>query len=144
MKKIPVLIKGDNIPSYQSDLASGADIRASIDSEIIIEPGQIQTIPTGIFVEIPDGYEIQVRPRSGLAFKHGLTVVNTPGTIDADYRGEIRVIMINHGKEPFTVTSGMRIAQLVLAPVVQAEFIHKPELSHTARGEQGFGHTGTH
>jgi len=99
-------------------------------------------IPTGIRVEIPSGYELQVRPRSGLAAKQGITVLNTPGTIDADYRGEICVILINHGRQPLTITPGMRIAQLVLAPVYQAEFTIQ-ELTTTARGEGGFGHTGT-
>ena len=101
-------------------------------------------IPTGLYLEIPEGFEIQVRPRSGLALKYGITVLNTPGTIDADYRGMVGVILINHGKQVFVVTPGMRIAQFVLAPVCQAEFAKKASLSKTVRGGGGFGHTGTH
>ncbi|MBS3903991.1 MAG: dUTP diphosphatase [Simkania sp.] len=147
MDKIPVPIfteENVELPFYASDLASGADVRAYIQEIIEIPPGEVRLIPTGIRVAIPQNYEIQVRPRSGLAIKEQITVLNTPGTIDADYRGEIGVILINHGKKTFTVTPGMRIAQLVLTPVVQAEFISEIALSTTARGEGKFGHTGTH
>ncbi len=144
MKTIPLPIKSKKLPLYASEGASGADIRADISEEMVLAPGESKLIPTGIFVEIPQGYEIQIRPRSGLALKHSVTVLNTPGTIDADYRGEIGVILINHSRSPFVVEPDMRIAQLVVAPVVQAEFLEKDSLTLTARGEQGFGHTGTH
>ncbi|MGH2612678.1 MAG: dUTP diphosphatase [Rhabdochlamydiaceae bacterium] len=137
-----ILEEGAELPSYASDLAAGADVRAYIKDDIVIAAGDSALIPTGLTVAIPEGYEIQVRPRSGLAFKNKITVLNTPGTIDADYRGKIGVILINHGQEPFTVTPGMRIAQLVLAPVVQANFILEATLTATSRGEGGFGHTG--
>lgn len=148
MKKIVVSIQAEDeefLPTYGSALAAGADARACILEDIAIEPGESALIPTGLRLEIPEGYEIQVRPRSGLALKQQITVLNTPGTIDADYRGEVKVILINHGKTRFVVTPGMRIAQLVLAPVVQAEYVLvKEELSTTLRGEGGFGHTGSH
>ncbi len=132
------------IPHYASSGASGADVRAFIKEDLIIPPGGRALIPTGLRIAIPHGYEIQVRPRSGLALKHGITVLNTPGTIDADYRGELGVILINLGNEPFTVQPGMRIAQLVAAPVVQAVFalVEKEELVATSRGDGGFGHSG--
>ena len=135
---------GVQLPGYGSELAAGADIRAHIPEEIEILPGKSALIPTGLKMAIPPGFEIQVRPRSGLALKHQLTVLNTPGTIDADYRGEVGVVLINHGAQAFSVTPGMRIAQLVLAPVVQACFVPAGELAETARGTGGFGHTGTH
>ena len=125
-----------------SDLAAGADARACLKEDIVIAPGDSALIPTGLKVAIPEGYEIQVRPRSGLALKNKITVLNTPGTVDADYRGEIGVILINHGPEPFRVTPGMRIAQLVLSEVVRAHFSIEESLTATARGEGGFGHTG--
>lgn len=133
---------GASLPSYESAQAAGADVRALLNSPITIEPRQRAIVKTGLKVAIPEGYEIQVRPRSGLAAKHGVTVLNTPGTIDADYRGEIMVILLNTSDQPFTVESGMRVAQLVVAPALQAQFISAEELSTTARGEQGFGHTG--
>ena len=140
---IPIILgEGAEIPSYASNLAAGADVRACIKEDIVIEAGDSALIPTGLKVAIPQGYEIQVRPRSGLAFKNKITVLNTPGTIDADYRGEIGVILINHGREAFIVTPGMRIAQLVLAEVVQAHFIAEAALTATSRGEGGFGNTG--
>lgn len=132
------------LPVYASKGAAGADALARIESDLTIAPGTSVLIPTGLQVAIPEGYEIQVRPRSGLAYKHGVTVLNTPGTIDADYRGEIGVILINHGKESFTVTPRMRIAQLVVAPALQASFISVDDLDATTRGTGGFGHTGTH
>ena len=148
MQKILIPIQSvdeELIPTYSTVGASGADVRANLLDSIVIEPGSIEIIPTGLRMEVPLGYEIQVRPRSGLAAKSGITVLNTPGTIDADYRGEICVILINCSKAPFTVTPKMRIAQIVLAPVFQAEFILQEHLTTTtARGVGGFGHTGTH
>jgi dUTP pyrophosphatase len=145
-EEIQVFVKATSeefLPKYGSSLAAGADVKACIEQDVWIEPGSTALIPSGIKVEIPPGYEIQVRPRSGLALKHGITVLNTPGTIDADYRGEVAVILINHGKVPFQVTRGMRIAQLVLAQVCKAFFaLEEKELTATARGEGGFGHTG--
>lgn len=143
--KVPVLVHvldEELIPSYATVASAGCDARASISETITVLPGTSVIIPTGLKVELPQGYEIQVRPRSGFAAKNQVTVLNTPGTIDADYRGEICVILINHGKEPFLITPKMRIAQLILAPVVQAEFIKKETLTTTLRGEGKFGHTG--
>ena len=146
MNKLSVPLEvedGELMPVYATDGASGADVRANISEPLVIQPGAFALLPTGVKASIPLGFEIQVRPRSGLAAKNGVTVLNTPGTIDADYRGEIKVILINLGKEPFTVTPRMRIAQFVLAPVVQAEFVRSEILAATTRGEGGFGHTGT-
>ena len=131
------------LPAYESDAAAGADLRAAIDADIDIPSGAYALIPTGIAIDLPQGHEAQVRPRSGLAARHGVTVLNSPGTIDADYRGEIGVILVNHGREAFTVHRGDRIAQLVVAPVVQARWREEDILSETARGEGGFGSTGT-
>ena len=143
--KIPIEANEEAfLPVYASDLAAGADVRACIANDVILFPGDSTLVPTGIRVEIPEGYEIQVRPRSGLALKEQVTVLNTPGTIDADYRGEVGVILINHGKKPFIITPGMRIAQIVLAPVAKALFVREEILAVTSRGEGGFGHTGTH
>ncbi len=130
-------------PFYASAGAAGADVMAFIQEDLTIAPGESLLVSTGVRVAIPEGYEIQVRPRSGLAAKNQITVLNSPGTIDADYRGEIKVILMNHGKTPFVITRGMRIAQLVLAPVVRAAFIKGEPLVATGRGEGGFGHTGT-
>jgi len=130
------------LPHYASKGASGADAKAFIKENMIIPPGGSRLIPTGLRFAIPPGYEMQVRPRSGLALKHQISVLNTPGTIDADYRGEVGIILINFGKEDFIVTPGMRIAQLVLTPVVQASFILARNLVDTVRGSGGFGHTG--
>ena len=144
--EVPIIVSEEEfIPMYGSSLAAGADVRACIQEDIVLLPGKSALIPTGIKVEIPVGYEIQVRPRSGLALKHQVTVLNTPGTIDADYRGDVGVVLINHGSEPFKVTRGMRIAQLVLAAALKASFVQKGrELTATARGDGGFGHTGSH
>ncbi len=131
-----------SLPEYQSKLAAGMDICAATEQSHSLEPGAIHLFPTGFCVEISPGYEIQVRPRSGLAVKHGITVINSPGTIDADYRGEVRVALINLGQSSFTVNRGDRIAQLVLAPIVQAQFELVTELDSTSRGDGGFGHTG--
>lgn len=145
MEKVVVAVDANEdvtLPSYGSDQAAGADVRAYIKEDVVLNPGQSTLIPTGIKVEIPEGFEIQVRPRSGLAFKHGITVLNTPGTIDSDYRGEVGVILINHSTKPFTIEKNMRIAQLIICPVIQASFERKKVLSQTGRGEGGFGHTG--
>ena len=131
-----------SLPHYASDGASGADIRAHLSGEVSLDPGESALIPTGLKLAIPDGFEIQVRPRSGLAAKHQVTVLNTPGTIDSDYRGELKIIVINHGREPFVIQPGMRIAQLVLCPVIRAQFVRRSELVPTVRGAGGFGHTG--
>jgi dUTP pyrophosphatase len=132
------------LPSYQSALAAGLDLLAAVpaDSPLTIVPGMRVLVPTGIAIAIPEGFEAQVRPRSGLAARHGLTVLNTPGTIDADYRGEIQVILINFGTEPVTVVRGMRIAQLVIATVTRARLREAASLDRTERGDGGFGSTG--
>ena len=138
------LEKGAILPVYASKQASGMDAHAYLDQPVTIQPGETALIPTGISMEIPVGFEIQVRPRSGLALKHALTVLNTPGTIDADYRGEIKIILINHGKQAFTVDPNMRIAQLVLARTYNADFSIRSSLTDSKRGEEGFGDSGCH
>lgn len=130
------------IPAYATLHSAGLDLCAAIASPLRLMPGRFRLVPTGLALEIPPGYEGQVRPRSGLALKHGISIVNAPGTIDADYRGEIGVILINLGRKPFTVTSGDRIAQLVISPVHRARLIVKKDLKKTGRGSGGFGHTG--
>ena len=143
--RIPTIVEEEGeAPLYASDEAAGADVYAAISDDVILGPGESKLISAGIRVEIPKGYEIQVRPRSGLAYKHGVTVLNTPGTIDSDYRGVVGVILINHGKEAFTVTPKMRIAQLVVAKVEMAHFSVENELATSERGDGGFGHSGTH
>ncbi|WP_075883313.1 dUTP diphosphatase [Candidatus Protochlamydia sp. W-9] len=140
---IPTLIENEELlPFYMTPGAAGADVKAYLKESLEIPPGQSALIPTGMRLAIPEGYEIQVRPRSGLALKHQVTVLNTPGTIDADYRGEIKIILINHGTNAFIVEPGMRIAQLVLAQVLRANFVLSKELESTQRGVGGFGHTG--
>ena len=134
--------KGLELPGYASDGAAGADIRAAVTEPLVVESRRRVAVATGLVIEIPDGYEAQVRPRSGLAYKHGLTVVNAPGTIDSDYRGELKVLLVNLGSEPVTVERGDRVAQLVIAPVTRAEFAEEDDLSSTDRGEGGFGSTG--
>lgn len=142
---LPLILEDEGcLPVYSSSLAAGADLKAYIREPMLLSPGESLMVPTGIRMAIPEGYEVQIRPRSGLAAKFGITVLNTPGTIDADYRGEILVILINHGKKDFEITPGMRIAQMVLVPVIQAEFCLSQELAETTRGSGGFGHTGTH
>ncbi len=131
------------LPRYMSPAAAGMDLCAANVEPIVVEPGRVRLIPTGLYVAIPPGYEGQVRPRSGLALKHGLTLVNAPGTIDSDYRGEVGLIVGNIGPEPYTVERGTRIAQLVIAPVVQAEVVEVQSLDATHRGDGGFGHTGS-
>jgi len=132
----------DHVPVYQSMYAAGADLRASMETALTIQPMERCAIPTGLSFQIPEGYEAQVRPRSGLALKSGITILNTPATIDSDYRGEVRVIVVNLGSQPFTVQPGDRIAQIVFAPVVRAHFVQTESLTLTERGENGFGSTG--
>ncbi len=136
--------EGLPLPAYETEQAAGMDLRAAIaeDEPITLAPGQRAAIPTGLAMALPPGFEAQVRPRSGLAFKFGLSMVNAPGTIDADYRGEVKVLLINHGQEPFVVRRGERIAQLVIAPVIQAGWQEVSSLDETERGAGGFGHTG--
>ncbi|MCB1148894.1 MAG: dUTP diphosphatase [Chlamydiia bacterium] len=141
---LTTLAEGAKLPSYGTDEAAGADIRAHLERPKILAPGERALIPTGLKFEIPKGYEIQVRPRSGLAIKHGITVLNTPGTIDSDYRGDICIIVINTSNEPFEIEPGMRLAQLVVSPVLQAIFQPAEMLAASARGAGGFGSTGTH
>ena len=133
---------GAVVPSYETLGSAGADIRAFLEESVTIKPFERAMIPTGLKFEIPLGYEMQIRPRSGLAAKSGITVLNTPGTIDSDYRGEVKIILINLGKDDFIVNNGDRIAQAVIAPVTQGKFIVVNELSSTSRGEGGFGSTG--
>ena len=130
------------VPRYMTELAAGLDLAASLEAPITIAPGDRVAIGTGLAIALPPNYEAQVRPRSGLARKHGITLINTPGTIDADYRGELTILLINHGREPVQIASGERIAQLVIAPCVQAQLEEVDELSETARGAGGFGSTG--
>ncbi len=130
------------LPQYATPHSAGLDLRANLDAPVVLAPGQRTLFPTGLFLELPEGTEAQVRPRSGLAFKHGVTVLNSPGTIDADYRGEVGVLLINHGPEPFTVNDGERIAQLVVARYVRVSFAEVPDLRASERGAGGFGHTG--
>jgi dUTP pyrophosphatase len=129
-------------PAYQTEHASGMDLSAAVDGDVVIGPGAVEAIPTGVQIEIPPGYEGQVRGRSGLARRHAIGVPNAPGTIDADYRGEVTVLLVNWGREPYRVHRGDRIAQLVIAPVTHARLTVAETLSSTARGEGGFGHTG--
>ena len=137
------LSKEVSLPKYETSGSSGMDLSANIDAKINIEPGKTAIIPTGLALSIPKGFEIQIRPRSGLAAKQKISVLNTPGTIDSDYRGEIKVILINLSKESFKVEKGLRIAQMVVCPVVQAQLKEVNDLNETGRGEGGFGSTGT-
>jgi|TARA_Y100000996_G_C22489255_1_gene629493 dUTP pyrophosphatase len=140
---IKKLSKEVSLPKYETDGSSGMDLAANIKSTIKIEPGKIEIIPTGLALSIPKGFEVQIRPRSGLAAKNKITVLNTPGTIDADYRGEIKVILINLGQEAFRVEKGLRIAQMVICPILRAELEEVADLGQTERGKGGFGSTGT-
>ena len=143
--KIRIINKSTHsLPEYGTENAAGCDLRANLSEPVTISPLERAMIPTGLFVEIPGGYEGQVRPRSGLAAKSGVTVLNSPGTIDADYRGEIKVILVNLSNTPFTVNDGERIAQLVIARHETAEWVETSELAETERGAGGFGHTGVH
>ncbi len=129
------------LPQYMSALAAGMDIFAAVNDDEIIEPGQRKKIPAGIQISLPEGYEAQIRPRSGLALHQGITLLNSPGTIDADYRGEIALIVINHGQEPFVVKRGMRLAQMVVQKICRLQWVETTELDETSRGGGGFGHT---
>ena len=143
--KIRVLPGGEGLPlpSYMSADASGCDLFAAVEGDIVLEPGARALVPAGIAIALPRGYEAQVRPRSGLAIKHGVTCLNSPGTIDADYRGPVGIVLINHGSERFVIRRGDRIAQLIVAPVTRARFEPVAELSSTERDKGGFGSTGT-
>lgn len=132
------------LPAYATHHSAGMDLRASLEGPVVLAPGAFHLVPTGLYLELPEGTEAQVRPRSGLAFKHGITVLNAPGTIDADYRGEVGVLLINHGRLPFEVRDGDRIAQLVVARYVRVSFEENEELRASERGTGGFGHTGKH
>lgn len=148
MEKIGVGIKRKEgtddlpLPRYATAGSSGMDLYADVERELVLEPGDIKLVSCGIYLSIPEGYEAQIRPRSGLALKHGITLVNTPGTIDSDYRGIVSIIMTNLGRVPFTVKRGDRIAQLVMKEVIRAEFLEADELDRTVRSQGGFGHTG--
>jgi dUTP pyrophosphatase len=143
MIKVKIRVNpGAKLPEYKSKGSAGADVCAFLEKPITIKSGGIELIPTGLFIELPEGYEAQIRPRSGLAIKYGITLLNTPGTIDSDYRGEIGIITANFGTEPFEVTNGMRIAQMVFSRVYHGEFTVKNKLNRTERNEGGFGHTG--
>ena len=141
--KIKVHYSGKHaLPQFETSQSAGMDLRANIDAPVVLQPGDRALIPTGIKIALPDGYEAQIRPRSGLAYKHGITVLNSPGTIDADYRGDVGVLLINHGREVFTVEDGMRVAQMVVAQYSQFEWESVEDLDETARGAGGFGSTG--
>ena len=143
MIQIPIVNKSRHaLPEYATEQSAGMDLRANIDAPVTLEPLQRALIPTGLFMALPKGYEAQVRPRSGLAIKHGIGVLNAPGTIDADYRGEIKVILVNLSAEPFTINDGDRIAQMVIAPHETIAWQPATELSETERGTGGFGHSG--
>ena len=130
------------LPSYETDGASGLDLRAAVDGELTLDPGDIRLVPTGLAISLPPGFEAQIRPRSGLALKHGVGMVNSPGTIDSDYRGEIGLVLINWGKAPFVIKRGDRIAQMIVTRVSRAEVLEVDRLETTERGEGGFGHSG--
>jgi len=141
--KINIVNKSKNpLPSYETEHSAGMDLRANLEYPITLQPFERNLIPTGLFIELPGGYEAQIRPRSGLAIKHGITLVNTPGTIDADYRGEIKVILINLSQEPYTINSGDRIAQMIISSYTRVHFSEVTVLNETKRGEGGFGHSG--
>lgn len=142
IKRISEIFNDIPLPVYATDGSAGMDVRAAIDEKIILESGKIDLIPTNLIVEIPIGFEIQVRPRSGLAIKHGIGLLNSPGTIDSDYRGEVKIILFNFSKEDFVINRGDRIAQLVLSKVYKADLLENSNLSDSSRGSGGFGHTG--
>lgn len=143
LMEVPVVLNNiTNMPTYETEDSAGMDLKACIDKPIKLKPGKSVLIPTGIKIQLPKNYELQVRPRSGLALKHGITVLNTPGTVDSDYRGDVGVILINHGKKPFIIENGMRIAQGVVNKFCQVDLIRVDKLTDTRRGEGGFGHTG--
>ena len=141
--QVKIVNKSKNsLPAYSTALSAGMDLRANLDEEVVLQPLERKLIPTGLFIELPEGYEAQIRPRSGLAFKHGISVLNTPGTIDADYRGEIKVILVNLSNEPFAIQNGERICQMVIAKHETIDWNEVEILEETARGAGGFGHTG--
>ncbi len=140
--KVACIARPEFMPSYESSGAAGADLRADICSELILNPGERQIIPTGLRLQIPEGFEAQIRPRSGLALKHGVTLLNAPGTIDSDYRGEVKVILINLSDRAYTVRPGVRIAQIIFAPVLKVEFAIQERIEPSGRGHGGFGSTG--
>ena len=141
--RVNIINKSNNaLPAYETASSAGMDLRAFVDTDVVLKPLERKLIPTGLYIELPDGYEAQIRPRSGLAIKSGITVLNSPGTIDADYRGEIKVILINLSQDDFTIKSGDRICQMVIAKHEKAEFVEVNEISETERGAGGFGHTG--
>ncbi len=141
--RVKIINKSNNaLPAYETASSAGMDLRAFVDTDVVLKPFERKLIPTGLYIELPDGYEAQIRPRSGLAIKSGITVLNSPGTIDADYRGEIKVILINLSQEDFTIKSGERICQMVISKHEKAEFVEVNEISETERGAGGFGHTG--
>ncbi|MEY3443597.1 MAG: hypothetical protein RLZZ519_1878 [Bacteroidota bacterium] len=143
MIQIPIVNQSGNpLPFYATSQSAGMDLCAALSEPMVLASGEYRLVPTGLFIELPSGYEAQIRPRSGLAFKHGVTVLNAPGTIDADYRGEIGVLLINHGKQPFEIRNGDRIAQMVVAAHATVEWQLAKTLESTARGAGGFGHTG--
>ena len=143
MLKVKIINRGRQpLPTYATALSAGMDLRANIDEDITLLPMQRQLVPTGLYIALPEGYEAQIRPRSGLALKHGITVLNTPGTVDADYRGEIMVLLVNFSNEPFIVKDGERIAQMIVAKHEQVNFELTETLNETERGAGGYGHTG--
>ena len=143
MLKVKIINRGRQpLPTYATALSAGMDLRANIDKDITLLPMQRQLVPTGLYIALPEGYEAQIRPRSGLALKHGITVLNTPGTVDADYRGEIMVLLVNFSNEPFVVKDGERIAQMIVAKHEQVRFELTETLDETERGAGGYGHTG--
>ena len=141
--RICILRPGARVPRYMTEQAAGMDLHACLEAEVTLAPGERALVPTGIAVELPVGHEAQVRPRSGLALQHGVTVLNAPGTIDADYRGEVSVLLVNLGHAPFVVWDGDRVAQMIVAKVERAELVPVEKLSDTARGAGGYGHTGS-
>lgn len=143
MAKIQIINKGHHpLPTYATSQSAGMDLRANLDAQVVLYPMERCLIPTGLYMALPDGFEAQIRPRSGLALKYGITVLNTPGTIDADYRGEIKVLLVNFSNEEFIINDGERIAQMVIARYEQGEFVNVESLDETERGMGGYGHTG--
>jgi dUTP pyrophosphatase len=140
---IRIINKSKNsLPAYETLHAAGMDLRAELDEQIVLKPMERKLVPTGLFIELPEGFEAQIRPRSGLAFKHGIGIVNSPGTIDADYRGEIKVLLINYGDQPFEINTGDRVAQMVVARHEKVSWEQVESLNETSRGAGGYGHTG--
>src|ERR1700733_7780263 len=141
--KIRIINRSNNVlPAYETLHAAGMDLRADLETPVTLQPMERKLVPTGLFMELPEGYEAQIRPRSGLAFKHGISVVNSPGTIDADYRGEIKVLLINFSDQPFEINTGERIAQMIVSKHEKANWLPVEEITETTRGAGGYGHTG--